>query len=141
MLSLRVSAIVVLLLATACSAADEPNPGAGLAKDIPGNREVQLLSAFIGETRGQNLIATFQAMGDRKAKQIKIRFPAHGFTPHEITLMNIIRSTVDWSEPKDPHKPHQATSAVIFSIPKDAERREYDFEDWWLVSIKPKKPE
>jgi uncharacterized protein YaiE (UPF0345 family) len=103
----------------------------------------KLIAAAISGARGQNLIAKFIEIKPNAGKEMSVLFPAHSFTTHETTLMNIIRSSVSWTNGDD-HKWHEARLDVIFSIPQDSPNYEYHFNRWYLVSLqvpdKPKSP-
>jgi hypothetical protein len=102
-------------------------------KDISGNRKLLLTGAQISITRAQFLEATFVEGGSTNT--IDVRFPAHSHTPHETTLMNIIRSCVDWTTPADPHQWHKAKSEAVFSAPTNTVGYVTDFSKWFLVSL------
>ncbi len=106
-----------------------------LTKDIVGNRQVRLISAWTSNKRGQNLMAKFATVDERHPEEFQIEFPAHCHSPHETTLMKIVQSSVDWSEPNAADQPHMALVDVVFSIPADSKGYVTDYEKWWLVSI------
>jgi hypothetical protein len=137
---MRLFFLAVLFCATVTAAEDKRV----LAKDITDNRKVRLIAAQISTTRGQNLMAKFVDSDSKTNQEFIVRFPSHSHTTHEVTLMRIVESCVDWSAPKDRYEWHDATCEVTFSVPKDAggyhgESEHYD--RWFLLSIKiPQKP-
>jgi hypothetical protein len=111
-----------------------------LAKDLTENFQVKLLAAKISETRGQYLIAKFLETSPKsgRGREFVVAFPAHSFTPHEQTIIAVIKSCVAWDSSKDPYEFHEATGEVIFSIPKDIDGRPLEFKRWFLISIRTK---
>ena len=120
--------LALLLLATSAHAAEKI-----LTKDIADNREVRLVAASIARSRGQNLVASFVGVGDENGTVFRIRFPAHSHTTHETTLMNIIRSSVDWEDGTERWK--KAKYITTFSIPKNVKNSVNDLTHWYFVSL------
>src|SRR6516162_1044555 len=82
-------ALVALILAPTAASPAEPVR----VKDLKDNVQAVLVSAErVG--RGGNLFATFQTQ-DEARKEIKVVFPAHSFTTHERTLMQVIEGCLD----------------------------------------------
>ena len=100
---------------------------------ITGNRQLRLTGAQISLNRGQNLVATFVVVGSTNS--IGVCFPAHSHTPHETTLMTIVRSCVDWTTPADYHQWHKAKNGAVFSAPTNSVGYVTDFSRWFLVSL------
>lgn len=89
--------------------------------------------------RGGNLEAKFVDLGSKTRREFIVRFPSHSHTTHEVTILSIIRSCVDWETPKDIEAWHDAKAEVIFSLPQDAEGYNGSYEhysQWFLVSLK-----
>ena len=127
--------ILIAIFINQLPVAANAQPKSVLTKDVTGNREVRLLAARVSQRRGQNLEAKFAVVGSAKTSEVVIRFPCHSHTTHETTLMKIVSSCVEWSEPKSRHEWHDAKISVIFSLPKDASGYVTNFEKWWLVSL------
>ena len=106
-----------------------------LTKDIVANHQLRLTAARISQSRGQNLVARFEVVGQPNAEPITISFPSHSYTPLETTLMNVVRASVDWQTPNDPYGWHAATRGAVFSAPRGASGYVTDFEQWWFVSF------
>ena len=104
--------------------------------DLSDNIRVRLVAAKISKTRGQYLeIDLVRLGGADETGRLVVRFPSHSHTPHVATLRAIVRSCVNWNEPRNAHESHQAATKVVFSIPKDTQWDHTDFEKWWLVSL------
>jgi hypothetical protein len=93
---------------------------------------VRLAAAKIGEKRGQNLVVQPLTL-DRDAKTLVFEFPAHSHTPHETTLMSVVRACVDLN--KDPHEWHLARGEAIFSVPRTGEREPGQSSVWDRCAI------
>ena len=137
---MRTAIIALIGLATICGG----NPGHAEEKvttrQITGNYPVRLIAARTSDVRGQNLEARFVPLDKPDGPEIFVQFPAHSFTPHEVTLMAIIRSCVGRPKPNnagDVHSWAKASVPVTFSIPKDAQGYVTNFDKWWLVSLEP----
>jgi hypothetical protein len=126
---LRAALILALIVAPAVGGEDAKI----LTKDIRGNRKLLLTGAQISITRAQFLEATFIEVASTNT--IFVRFPAHSHTPHETTLMNIVKSCVDWTTPPDAHQWHKAKGEAVFSAPTNSAGYVTDFSKWFLVSL------
>jgi hypothetical protein len=110
-----------------------------LAKDLTANVAVRLVAARVSEARHGNLIAKFVPVEGKERKEICIDFPAHSQTTHETTLMNLVKSCVDWSAEDKRGQWHAAGVEAIFSIPKTragAGPAGGDLRQCYLVSLK-----
>jgi len=129
--------LVFLMLATVALAGAQEESARVLTDKIRDNHRVRLTAARVSQARGQNLEARFVDVKAPDAEPTWIRFPAHSFTPHETTLMNIVRSSVNWDEPESPYEWHKATLHAVFSIPEDASGYVTDYVKWWFVGFRP----
>lgn len=112
---------------------------------IRGNHQIQLIDFYFSETRGRNLIGVFQAL-DKKSnektkeksneKKLIFKFPAHSFTPHEATIINVVKWSAPWKE-KMNGKKMELTLFPVFSVPQDG-MKTYDFSRWYLIRIERK---
>jgi hypothetical protein len=130
---LRVFLILVPLLvaADATRAADVESR----VKDVDHtNRTARLAGVAISPARGRNYSAKFVEIAPNRGKQFSVTFPAHSFTTHEATLINLIQSSVVWG--KDPAQWHETQFDVVFSMPQDAEGYVTDYRRWYLSSLK-----
>lgn len=108
-----------------------------LADETPTPIRVRLVSARVSERRGRNLEVQFERV-DNKEKLVR-RFPAHSFTPHEATLIRIIRSCVELNKGESPQDWSLSTRAeAVFMIPPEPHGN--SFEKWRLVELRPGKP-
>ncbi len=128
---MRLLGVLLLVYASTAMAEDERI----LTKDISDNRRVQLVAAQHSKSRGQNLVAKFIDLDSKGHEEFCINFPAHSHTPHETTLMNIIRSCVDWKKFDDTREWHKAVAEVVFSLPKDLKKYSEHFERWFMISM------
>ncbi len=132
---MRFLALAILLWTSVAGAEDNQI----LADHIADNRKVRLLAAKISIRSGQNLDAKFVELGSQSNEEFVVTFPSHSHTTHEVTLMSIIDSCVDWKSPMDSYTWHDATCNAIFSVPKDAGGYHGDsdhYDHWFLLSIK-----
>jgi len=134
---MRTIPLVFLVLATGVLAGAQEEPARVLTDKIKDNHQVRLTEARISQARGQSLEARFVDVKAPDAEPFWIRFPAHSFTPHETTLMNIVRSSVNWDAPESRYESHEATLHAVFSIPKIARGYVTDYTKWWFVGFRP----
>jgi hypothetical protein len=132
-MGLRFSALasVCVLLVTAAASAEDMLR----AQDLTDNVRVRLVSATLSETRGHNLIATFQTE-EKEPQTHHVGFPAHSFTPHEQTLRAVIQCCCFHP---DKHSLGKATVEAVFSIPPPSDRQKLGqagyLQRCYLVSI------
>lgn len=130
-----------LLSILPCAALDRPEP----AKDPKnGFRKVKLIAVSRSQTRGQNLVAKFEVLGEKDAKAIQVRFPSHSHTDHENYIMGIIRKSADWASVRNRYAWRKATREVIFSVPKDAggyKGLSEHYKQWKVLKVEEAKKE
>jgi hypothetical protein len=104
-----------------------------LMRDLSENIYVELDRARVSRSRGRNLEAIFiRSDGTEDNKEIFIRFPAHSFTPHELTITEIIEFATDIRESNSPCEWNKAKFKNRFSIPKNA-RTLNEYCKWVLI--------
>ncbi len=127
--------LMALILGFSMACADDTRVE---TKDLTDNRKVCLVAARVSMRCGQNLEAKFMDT-DGGSAEIVEWFPCHSHTPQETTLLEIIRSCVDWKEPTDAHVWHPTILNAVFSVPKDVGAPHGPpghYDRWFLVSLK-----
>jgi uncharacterized protein YaiE (UPF0345 family) len=107
-------AFIALFLTPGVAVPDEPVR----VNDLKDNVRARLIGAKRSQGRAAFLIAKLETQ-DEARKEVQIIFPAHSFTTHERTLMQVIEGCVDEREPGEGgwHKARAGVEAV-FSVPE-----------------------
>jgi uncharacterized protein YaiE (UPF0345 family) len=107
-------AFATVILVPLAAAAEEPVR----VNDLKENVRAVLVGAKRSQGRGAWLVAKFETQDDAR-KEIEIVFPAHSFTTHERTLMQVIEGSVDERATGDAGwRRVKAGVEVVFSIPE-----------------------